>query len=98
MSPHEKRNIYQKIYIQVPCHEKDLAKELGAMWDVKCKSWYIHDYMDVSMFDRWYYSLQSDAVYFTKRNEFYFTRHGNIDLNFFTTKIVGVLSGMKQKK
>ena len=52
------------------------------MWDAKCKSWYIHDYMDVSMFDRWYYNLSSNTIRFTKQNEFYFTKHGNIDLNF----------------
>jgi len=82
MSRHEEKAIYKKIYIQAPYHEKDLAKKLGAMWDAKCKSWYIHDYMDVSMFDRWYYNLSSNTIRFTKQNEFYFTKHGNIDLNF----------------
>jgi hypothetical protein len=98
MSRHKERNIYQKIYIQVPYHEKDLAKELGAMWDAKCKSWYIHDHMDVSMFDRWHYSLQSDTVYFTKRNEFYFTRHGNIDFYFTYDKTSWRLNWQEAEK
>ncbi|MED8143181.1 DUF5710 domain-containing protein [Escherichia coli] len=30
-----------RIYINVPFHEKDEAKRLGARWDATRKTWYI---------------------------------------------------------
>ena len=39
----EKKEIFHKIYLNVPYSEKDLAKEKGARWDAGKKKWYIHD-------------------------------------------------------
>lgn len=87
---YQKEKIFcNKIYIQVTYHEKDLAKDLGAIWDAKCKPWYIYDHMNVSMFNMWHYDLHSDAIYFFKLNQFHFTKHGNIYFIFLITKPVG---------
>ena len=45
-----------KTYLNVPYHEKDIAKKLGAKWCGEKKKWYIYKYGPVSkrdLFSRW---------------------------------------------
>ena len=42
-----------KIYINVPYKEKDLAKILGAKYDGEKKMWYIPPGADAKIFERW---------------------------------------------
>lgn len=37
--------------LQVPYSEKDLAKSLGARWDVSMTSWYVPDGVDLRAFE-----------------------------------------------
>ena len=98
MTHQKEKIIYNKIYIQAPYHEKNLAKKLGAMWDAKCKSWYIYNHIDVSTFNMWHYDFDSDAIYFSKLNQFYFTKHGNIYFYFSYNKTSWLLNWKATEK
>lgn len=39
-----------KRYLNVPYHEKDEAKKLGARWDNVEKKWYIEENIDINLF------------------------------------------------
>jgi hypothetical protein len=41
------------IDLDVPYHEKDLAKQLGACWDAQRKVWYVIDCDDLAPFEKW---------------------------------------------
>lgn len=43
----------QKTYIQVPYHEKDEAKALGAKWDRQKLSWYVPNGANADAFAKW---------------------------------------------
>lgn len=43
----------KKEYISVPYQEKDLAKQKGAKWDAKVKSWYVPEGKDIANFTKW---------------------------------------------
>jgi hypothetical protein len=42
-----------RINLKCPYEEKDLAKSLGARWDIARKVWYIVDVEDLTPFMRW---------------------------------------------
>lgn len=42
-----------RIYIDVPFHEKDAAKALGARWDAEFRCWYVGAGLPVQRFARW---------------------------------------------
>jgi Domain of unknown function (DUF5710) len=42
-----------RIDLRVPFAEKDLAKSLGARWDVARRVWYLRDIEDLTPFMRW---------------------------------------------
>lgn len=42
-----------RTYINVPFDEKNDAKELGAKWDAKEKSWYVPEGGELNAFERW---------------------------------------------
>lgn len=50
--------------LQVPYHEKDEAKALGAYWDPKNKTWFVPPGKDVSDFERWIFKYDVQAEYF----------------------------------
>ena len=52
MSP--KNNSFERKILDVPFHEKDEAKELGAWWDPELKKWYVPVGKDVALFERWF--------------------------------------------
>lgn len=39
--------------LNVPFHEKDDAKRLGARWDAARKTWFLPDYTDAAPFEKW---------------------------------------------
>ena len=41
------------LYLDVPFHEKDEAKKLGAWWDVERKKWYVKNQKDYPKFIKW---------------------------------------------
>lgn len=41
------------LYLYIPYSDKDEAKELGARWDAKEKSWYIPDEIESYKFNKW---------------------------------------------
>ena len=41
------------IDLDVPHHEKDLAKALGARWDPRRKVWYVVKHEDLTLFSKW---------------------------------------------
>ncbi len=43
----------EKILLNVPFQEKDVAKELGAKWDRGEKSWYVPEGSDLNKFTKW---------------------------------------------
>lgn len=42
-----------RVDLNVPFHEKDEAKKLGARWDITQKTWYVPDGVNESAFARW---------------------------------------------
>ena len=42
-----------KFYINCPYEEKDLAKALGAKWDIEEKKWFVPNGVDRNRFNRW---------------------------------------------
>ena len=44
----------KKFYINCPYDEKDLAKTLGAKWDVEAKKWYVPEGIKIETFRRWW--------------------------------------------
>ena len=44
----------KKFYINCPYDEKDLAKTLGAKWDLEAKKWYVPDGIKRETFRRWW--------------------------------------------
>jgi hypothetical protein len=40
--------------LNVPFHEKELAKQLGARWDARRRTWYVPDGTDASALTRWF--------------------------------------------
>ena len=42
-----------KFYINCPYEEKDLAKALGAKWDIEEKKWFVPNGVDRNSFNRW---------------------------------------------
>jgi hypothetical protein len=42
-----------RIDLNVPFHEKDAAKRLGARWDADRKTWFAPDGADLGAFERW---------------------------------------------
>jgi hypothetical protein len=54
-----------RIRLNVPFHEKDKAKELGARWDQNAKTWYLWDYAKIDEFSEW---LDGDyCIYITEK-------------------------------
>jgi hypothetical protein len=46
--------IEERTYLEVPYHEKDIAKNLGCRWDSKFKKWYsTTDNPDYQQCKRW---------------------------------------------
>ncbi|KJV59284.1 putative dNA primase [Rickettsia felis str. Pedreira] len=43
----------QKTYLNVPYHEKDQAKRLGAKWDSTEKRWFVPSGVNIDFFARW---------------------------------------------
>lgn len=41
------------VYLNVPYHEKEEAKALGARWDPVRWAWYVPPGVDLRKFDRW---------------------------------------------
>jgi len=39
--------------LNVPYEQKDIARRLGAQWDIARKTWYIEDVTDIKQFMRW---------------------------------------------
>jgi len=39
--------------LNVPFHEKDQAKKLGARWDSAQKTWYVENVENIAKFMRW---------------------------------------------
>jgi hypothetical protein len=50
------------------------------------------------MFNMWHYSLNSDSIYFTKLNQYFFTKHGNIDFYFSYNKTSWLLNWRETEK
>jgi len=46
-------NAMPPIVLNVPFHEKDDAKQLGARWDAIRKTWFVPDYTDTAPFAKW---------------------------------------------
>ena len=42
-----------RVNLNVPFHEKDAAKSLGAWWDVERKTWFVKDVEKLEVFERW---------------------------------------------
>lgn len=54
--------------INVPFHEKDDAKRLGARWDADRKTWFLPDGMETVLFTKWLpqrsnFNLQSSSYF-----------------------------------
>lgn len=43
-----------QLYIEVPFHQKDRAKELGARWDLDLKQWFVPYGQDLNKFKEWW--------------------------------------------
>ena len=48
-----KRPEEQRTYLAVPFGEKAAARELGAKWDTRTKSWYVGPEADISKLEKW---------------------------------------------
>jgi ribonuclease HI len=68
----------EKVYIDIPFSHKDIAKETGALWDIKKKSWYYKMSLDAQkrdQLDTLSKNTQSDkkhkdiASFFSKKDE-----------------------------
>jgi len=46
-------SLSEKVYLAVPYKEKEQAKELGAKWDKKAKSWYAGSNVDMVKVEKW---------------------------------------------
>jgi hypothetical protein len=42
-----------RVNLNVPFHEKDAAKSLGAWWGVGRKTWYVKNAENLEPFERW---------------------------------------------
>ena len=79
----EKEKGWSKEYIFVPYDEKDIAKNLGAMWDADNKSWYItDDNIGHEKFKRWKKKTFLQVPYKNKDEGIIFL---SIDLFFYKT-------------
>lgn len=52
---------HQKIYLNVPFEEKDLAKKYGAKWDPLCKQWFTFESSDLKQFAKWLIEPTNDT-------------------------------------
>lgn len=49
----KRKDLAERIYLQVPYVEKDTAKSLGARWDPQKKQWYVPSNYDVQKVEKW---------------------------------------------
>jgi exodeoxyribonuclease VII large subunit len=73
-----------KKILNVPFAEKDIAKALGAKWDVLNKYWYAPDGMDISIFSRW---LPAGSVISDTKSDNTCQYNGNKSLLVFLSEI-----------
>jgi|SRR5947209_7401193 len=50
------------VFLDVPYHEKDEAKRLGARWDPEVRKWYIPEGRQHEPFSRWLPEISDDIV------------------------------------
>ena len=53
LAPFHRWNYGTKIALNCPFEQRDEAKDRGARWDPKDKSWYVTDNMDLNPFKEW---------------------------------------------
>lgn len=49
----KRKDLSERIYLQVPYVEKDTAKSLGVRWDPQKKQWYVPSNYDVQKVEKW---------------------------------------------
>ncbi|MEQ8664849.1 MAG: zincin-like metallopeptidase domain-containing protein [Rhodospirillales bacterium] len=59
-----------RVYLAVPFAEKDEAKQLGARWDRKAKSWYVPAALDQASFSKWMGDAEPKAPSLSPQDEF----------------------------
>ncbi len=52
-----------RLYLSIPRHDKDQAKELGARWDGLAKRWYVPSGSDRGPFERWLRATVAPSLY-----------------------------------
>lgn len=57
----EERIAQEDTFINVPFKQKELAKALGAKWNIGEKSWYVEQGDDLNKFERWEYVRTLDS-------------------------------------
>lgn len=51
-----------QLYLEVPFHQKDRAKELGAKWDSAMGKWYAPHRTDLHLFQEWWPAVLSKEL------------------------------------
>ena len=60
----------KRIYLNVPFREKNEAKEAGAKWDRRHKSWYVNDGEDLKAFAKWQKKIEVNEQEIDPKKEF----------------------------
>jgi len=52
----------ENVYLNTPFNEKDIAKSLGARWDMTRKQWYVLPDTNLKLFEKWLPTSQTELT------------------------------------